>query len=238
MRVRKVVYLSALVSLVAILGWGPGEGGRGSSDRLFSLVEYIRPGGACVSPNLDNGASALHGWSLPAGGLTYKVVTGSIPTGLDPAAAVSAINAAAAQWDVNTGAVLFTYGGPTNGDKQGVWDGQSSVKFGSVFGQAIAVALIRTNGSNVVQEADVILSKGYKWAANAGASGDCGGADGKFDVQDIATHELGHVVGAAHTSTDSANNAQTMYPFGSYKELFKQSIASGDKASLNSLYGP
>ena len=242
-------YLWRLGLLLVALGVGM-VGSRGDASaqitfpgQSYVVVDAIRPGGTCASPNPDNGANNLHGWKVPAGGLTYKFVA-KVPNGLDLNAVESAIQAAAASWDSKTGATLLIYGGRTSKDNPGVWNGQSSIGFGNVPGGAIAVAFVRVKNGEVV-EADVVLGNGFKWSTNNGlsedpasAADDCTGADGKMDVNDITTHEIGHVIGVAHTSDDSVNNAQTMFPFGSYRELFKRSPAGGDTTALTAIYGP
>ena len=52
------------------------------------------------------------------------------------------------------------------------------------------------------------------------------------DIQDIATHELGHVYGLGHVG--SLYN--TMYPTASTGETFKRSPAPGDAAGIHALY--
>ena len=63
---------------------------------------------------------------------------------------------------------------------------------------------------------------------------DCGGADGRVDLQDIATHEFGHWFGLGHTPAGGEYNHRTMFPYASYKELFKRSLAQGDRSSVGS----
>ncbi|MBI1885881.1 MAG: matrixin family metalloprotease [Chloroflexi bacterium] len=225
---RLTLILGALLLALAFVPAGGQDG-----TRLF--VDVLRPGGTCNSPNADNGAVNLHGWQIPAGGLTYKVHRGSIPKDVDKDQALVAIQAGAAAWDDNTAATLLTYGGTTT-VKAGKRDGVNAISFGGAPYGAIAVAYIWADGT--VVEADMSLGTGFKWATNTTASGDCGGADSRMDVWNIVTHEIGHWVGVGHTSPDSANNAQSMYPYAAYKELFKRDIASGDRTGLESLYGP
>lgn len=226
---RLISVLALLLLVVALI---PAR----SEAKINVVVDAIRPGGTCASPNPENGAFALHGWKLPAGGLTYRFNAASTPTGLSQSDAQNAITSAAAAWDGNTAATLLTFGG-TTGLKAGKRDGVNAVSFGGAPFGAIAVAFIWTSNGTVL-EADMTLANGFKWATNVGATDDCGGAADRMDVWDIATHEFGHWVGSAHTTTDAANNAQSMFPFASYKELFKRDIANGDKTALNTLYGP
>lgn len=236
-RMRMGLHLVALAALAVGLSGGFQESLGFWEDEGVAVVEYIRPGGACTDPpSVDNGASALHGWKLPAAGLTYKVATGSVPSGVTQAQFVDAVTSAASEWDANTGATLLTYGGTVTKDKDGIFNNQSSVQYGGqVPLGAIAVAWVRVV-EGTVQEIDIRLSKSFKWAYNDTATGNCGGADGKMDLRDILVHEWGHGVGAAHTSANAGDNAQTMFPYASYKELLKRSLANGDKASLQAIY--
>ena len=57
-----------------------------------------------------------------------------------------------------------------------------------------------------------------------------------FDVQNIATHEFGHVAGLAHTSAPK-DVCLTMYPYASLGEIQKRTLGLGDKLGMQTLYG-
>ncbi len=57
-----------------------------------------------------------------------------------------------------------------------------------------------------------------------------------MDVQDIATHELGHSFGAGDVY-DNRCSEVTMYGYGSYGETFKRTLESPDMYILRQLYG-
>ena len=59
---------------------------------------------------------------------------------------------------------------------------------------------------------------------------------GAYDVRNIATHEVGHVCGLADLYT-ARSSEQTMYGYGGIGEVKKDSLASGDIAGLQKLYG-
>jgi predicted Zn-dependent protease len=65
------------------------------------------------------------------------------------------------------------------------------------------------------------------------------GTDGTLsvmDLQNIATHELGHGFGLADLYEDQWSE-QTMYGYGSYGEIKKRTLESGDIAGIQKLYG-
>ncbi|MBI2886128.1 MAG: hypothetical protein HYY02_02850 [Chloroflexi bacterium] len=220
-----------LGSMVALLGAAAGLVIPEDGAELHTIVEYIRPGGSCASPTGTNDISLAEAYRLPAAGLTYRINLDSAPKGLDKTVVASAINNAAAAWN-SAGAPALSYGGVTSKKAGGrVADGVNTISFGSAPQGSIAVALVWVRNGEVF-EADMSLGNGFKWDTNGAASGDCGGAAGKMDVGNIAAHELGHWVGAQHTPADAAYNHRTMYPYASYQELYKRSLAAGDGASI------
>jgi hypothetical protein len=74
----------------------------------------------------------------------------------------------------------------------------------------------------------VMLDKDEAWSI--------GGTPTTFDVQNIATHEFGHVAGLAHVSAPK-DVCLTMYPYADYGETQKRTLGLGDKLGMQSLYG-
>jgi hypothetical protein len=80
-----------------------------------------------------------------------------------------------------------------------------------------------------VIEADVFFNTAHPW----GVASSCTSPSYDplvFDLENVGTHEIGHVLGLEHVS-DSAKQA-TMYPSAPRGELRKQTLTSGDKAGL------
>lgn len=61
----------------------------------------------------------------------------------------------------------------------------------------------------------------------------CSGSGSSFDLQNIATHELGHALNLGHVG----DRLQSMYPTSFAGETLKRSLGNGDKLGIKSLYG-
>lgn len=220
--------------LMALTLISAGDGGS-SADTLFLEEMFAQPVAGCASPNADNGAYALNGTKLPAGGLTFKVNQNTFPGGLNALEAHAAIGVAFFSWDAATSKTLFTHGGATTATP-GTGDGISTIGFKKIKGSAVAVTTGWYNRkTKLLTEFDVALNPNYSWATNLFATGDCGGAAGKFDVLNVMAHEAGHAVGLADV-TQAASNAQSMFAYVAYGELTKRTPASGDLKGLSVLY--
>lgn len=61
----------------------------------------------------------------------------------------------------------------------------------------------------------------------------CSGFGSIFDLQNIATHEVGHAMNLGHVS----DRLQSMYPTSYAGETLKRSLGNGDKLGIKILYG-
>ena len=60
----------------------------------------------------------------------------------------------------------------------------------------------------------------------------CGQFGNQFDVQNIATHEIGHAINLGHVS----DKLQSMYATAFAGETLKRTLGNGDKAGVSNLY--
>ncbi len=152
----------------------------------------------------------------------------------------SAFSAAAAEWDNWTTATLFS--DPNVVDSLTVntdaTDGHNNIVFADLSAShAIAITYVWGRFGGPVEqrrivEFDMILDDTeYKW-------GDAGGTGGSslMDVQNIATHELGHALGL-NDIYQSTCSAVTMYGYSDYGETAKRSLEAADITGLRELYG-
>jgi hypothetical protein len=156
--------------------------------------------------------------------------------GLEPLFISSAFATSVNAWDVQTSFDIF---GSGSLDSTAVvdltkTDGKNVVAFGdysvdgviavtNVWGYFSASPRLRE-----IVEWDMILDTDYVW-------GDGTVDSTVMDLQNIATHELGHSAGLADLYTTECG-AQTMYGYSTEGETKKRTLESGDIAGISALY--
>jgi len=165
--------------------------------------------------------------------------------GLSKEFVVAAIFAAAEEWDANTQEELF--GDTYTIDHNSSWDdespdGRNELLFGD-YPQAgvIAVTIIwgyfsGPVGLREIIEFDILFDTDYTWGYAGETSETELGNTEVMDLQNIATHELGHGVGLADLY-DSSASEETMYGYSAYGETWKRTVYTGDIAGIKDLYG-
>ena len=79
-----------------------------------------------------------------------------------------------------------------------------------------------------IVEWDIVLNTGFTWGTE--------GVPEVMDIQNITTHEVGHVVGLDDLYQD-AYSKQTMYGYSDYGETTKRDLLAGDILGAQKLYG-
>ncbi len=196
----------------------------------------------CVGGGNGNGESKCYDflgkevkWSeLP---VSY-VVDPDNPDGLSESFVTSAILNSAEEWDNHTIKELFDNSYTV--DYNSSWDsdapdGRNELVFDSYSDpNAIAVTVVwgyftGPPKSRRIIEFDTLFNTDFVW-------GDAAVDPSKMDLQNIATHELGHGIGLDDLY-DSACAEQTMYGYSDYGEIAKRALEKGDIAGLTKLYG-
>ncbi len=129
-------------------------------------------------------------------------------------------NAMAAWTNVTSADHVLTYAGTTTAG----WstDGINTLLWASgngCTGSCLALTALVLQSGQVIVETDVTFNNTYTWNTN--------GSD--YDVQAVATHELGHTLGIHHTELTSTPRP-TMY--ASYFGTTGQSLETDDKSAL------
>ena len=199
--------------------------------RLFVDVFYAKdgrpgpPGGGsvnCTDINTQTGFSAPFAFGSP---ITLHVNDGTLPSGVNVNSANSALSTAESSWNGAGAKLSFATDGSETRPAQ---DGTSTIGWAHLVPKnVLAATWTWVDSSNHVVEADLFYNNAHPWATLATCPSS---PTGNFDVADIGTHEMGHVLGLSHYS-DSAAQA-TMYPSAPSDEVRKVTLTAGDKSAL------
>ena len=192
------------------------------------FIHYVRPENP-GNPGKTKGCYNLLGvkWkNLP---VDY-VINPNNTQGLNESFVTSAISTSAETWDTSTSSELFdnTY----NVDytvAYGVQDFMNAIDFGDYpDDKVIAVTSVWyiPRGKQIV-EFDMRFNTRFSW-------GDA--ESDKMDLQNIATHELGHSVGLADIYSTTCSTV-TMYGYSDLEEIQKRTLEQPDIIGLQKMYG-
>lgn len=151
--------------------------------------------------------------------------------GIDANMITSALFNSAETWDAANSKELFNNSYTTDiNAKYGVQDYKNVVVFGDYpNNSAIAVTSIwSSKRTKQIIETDMIFNTRFQWG-NASIDST------KMDIQNIATHEFGHVAGLDDLYTDSCTEI-TMFGYSNNGETKKQTLEAADIQGLNSIY--
>jgi hypothetical protein len=180
------------------------------------------------------GAAVVRTYSSYASWASSPVTVLINPANADVSAnaAINAIQYAMDVWGTQGGTSLrYQYGGVAS-DTATAYDNRNVVFFRNASnGSTIATTYSWWDSSNHLVDSDVIFWDGG-FTFYTGTTG-CGPISNSAYIEDIATHELGHMLGLNHSPYPDA----TMY--GSYGSCSQEmrSLSSDDIAGVQSLYG-
>ena len=153
----------------------------------------------------------------------------SLPTnveaGSDPRTAINAAGAALSA----VGAFTFVDGGFTSSQNQSS-SAPNLITFAntatnvSAVGGAIAVTVYFFNGSFQITDADIVFNPAFLFSTLGTAA--------RQDIQSVATHELGHAIGLAHSGMCSS----VMYALNAAGVLTSRTLTTDDIAAVNHNY--
>ncbi len=237
------IALIVIISLSAVSIVFAGKPDKGPLEKIVFIhhrKDYVKPpwAGGPGGPNDDGeeGYYKLLGAKWQTLPVTYYID----PTysSLDTSFVVSAITSSAEVWDSETTSELFsdTYlvvdDGSWDADSP---DGRNELVFGDYPNEnVIAVCIVwgyfrGASGKGQIVEFDIMFDTDFAWG-DADVLGNT-----VVDLQNIATHELGHGVGLADLYDDIASE-ETMYGVSGYGEIKKRTLHIGDITGIQFLY--
>jgi hypothetical protein len=234
---KRAIPIIALALLVVVVGAVPSLAGKPTAT-LIDVDELLqargnngRPAGSANCANDDasryTGAWSATGWTVQ-GSLDAHLNTATIPAGLGSGSTVAnALQASYNAWtgvpqiSVKTGGTATRYGA----------NRLDELLFGKTGGSIATTYTWRWSDGFI--ESDVVFSTQVSWFM-AGSEGDgcVETAGAKYDLQNIAVHEVGHVYGLGHVN----GRFESQYTYGFTGETLKRTPTTGEKNGLASLY--
>ena len=160
------------------------------------------------------------------------VINPTNPQNLSADFVTNAVSTSSETWDAVTGKELMNNTYTINYDATyGVQNYKNEIAFGNYpTTGVIAVTTVWYNpATKAIVEFDMMFDTDYTWG-NAIVDST------KMDLQNIATHELGHGVGLADIYSSTCS-AVTMYGYSDYGEIQKRTLDTPDINGLRKLYG-
>ncbi len=142
----------------------------------------------------------------------------------------AAVIAGANEWNNSCASFTFVYDGPTSATDYSS-NGHNEIMWGTTGG-SIATCHTWSLGGEIY-ECDIVFDDTLTWCTD--------GSAGEYDVQNIATHELGHCLNLRDIYGDIGDEeydtAKTMYGFGSTGETKARTLHSDDISGIRWIYG-
>jgi len=195
----------------------------------IDIIHYAKPGNGEKAKTTTCYKLLGYKWkTLP---INY-VINPSNPQGLSEEFITSAVSASAETWDAATSKELFNDAYSVNYSIQyGVQDFKNAIVLADYPNDnVIAITSYwRNPRTKAMVEFDIKFNTRFAW-------GDATINPSVMDLQDIATHELGHGVGLADVY-NSACSEVTMYGYSGYGETKERTLESADITGLQLMYG-
>jgi len=170
--------------------------------------------------------------------VTETSISYSINSNGAPAGATTAIKNAFETWDAQTGRELFNdaMGTASRREAGNKFDGKNVISWGRLGRNIIAQTTVwYYSSTGAIVEFGMVFSTAYKWGIDIDGEEPAYTLTGKFDVQDIATHEAGHTLMLEDLYMPEAS-ALTMYGYGAYGQTYARSLGAGDISGIKAVY--
>jgi hypothetical protein len=196
-------------------------------------IDYAQPASAEPKEGDCGDTSARkkanHKWTILP--ILFHIDLSSVTAGVDPLSAKAAVVNAFATWDNENHpkGVLFSEGT--------VETAVVKIRWASIDGPKKTLAYAQTTYEKKSRKAKKsVLTFDSKDIWRVYQSGSCASQGSDFDIENVGTHEVGHIIGLGHTSTARPNKSATMHPYQGPGETQKRTLTTGDKAGIASIY--
>jgi len=198
-------------------------------------LQWYKPGTGWQVSTTRPGADWYGPAKWSSGAFNYWINTANIPADVPASSFITYATASFQTWEDDPGSSIdFTYSGTSSNNPE-VQDNTNVVGWGSIGGSTIARTTIWASYSTGdysslrITETDMKFDSSKLWSAQSS------GVSGRYDVQNIGTHEAGHTFGLGDMY-DSEDSEQTMYGYAGMGETKKRTLEWGDLAGVAALY--
>jgi hypothetical protein len=244
-----LVVILALTGTLSVASADPGKAVTSRDLLQVTIIDYAKgdkcnPHWGCEGPPQED-KDYNHYETLP-GKWASLPVDFSVDISWAPVGALAEVQAAFQAWEDASGVDLF--GQVVQGTRGPGQDFVNTVSWRILVGQrdVLAATYLWINDIDAdgvwdagepIVETDVIFNDSHKWAIDPDGEGPEKLKGKYYDVRNVATHEIGHVVGLDDLYADTYSEL-TMYGYAAPKETKKISLEAGDIAGAQFLYGP
>jgi hypothetical protein len=203
------------------------EYGKGKDIGLVKVthIHYAKSEARGSKPPKTDTCYKLAGWKW-SGPVTYTVASDE--------SLYTAIQKADSEWESHTSEDLFNT--PATGIYPwGVRDYTNSVSYGNYKTEGVIAVTVTwyNQRTKTAVESDILFDTGFTWGD---ATDDPTDPQEVMDLQNIATHEIGHTLGLSDLYTSSCSSV-TMYGYSWEGDVTKRTLESPDIIGLQKLYG-
>ena len=232
--------LGALLISTAVMAAPAASSGRASSPQAAAptsefvaelFVDYAAPSHAGPGPHPTTESADFQ---LTQGGIKWfastTVVEYIISGDEDVSGGNSAIETAEATWDGFITTRAFTHNDATT-QINPCTGASNKVQWAAIdgAGDTLATASVCRNvATKEIAGFVITIDTDESWTAN-------GTTTTAFDVENVASHEFGHVAGLGHDNPPRSG-CLTMYTFAGEGETQKRTLGLGDKLGMDALY--
>ena len=149
---------------------------------------------------------------------------------IDQIIANGTISTAFDTWENDPGSYMdYNYSGSTS-LKGPIYDQKNTVSFQSLNSSAVAVTYYwYYKNTRELVEFDIVFNEKYPWSVTDS------GNSYSFDLQNVATHEIGHTLSLGDLYSTSTSEL-TMYGYASFGEIKKRDLGLGDRLGIKRIY--
>ena len=199
------------------------EYGTGKDVGLVKVthIDYATPPNRGKSPTQTASCYKLAGWKW-SNPIKYTISRDQALT--------NAITTSMGTWDFVTNRDLFTSPGVGTYPWGGESDHINSISYGNYPKDGVIAVTLTwyTRGTKNAVESDILFDTDFVW-------GDATANPKVMDLQNIATHEIGHTLGLSDIYTDSCNTV-TMYGYSTEGDTGKLVLELPDITGLLKIY--